>query len=154
MGGEFPIWSMAAMAAEGRDPLLDWISHSVLFCFAFLFFGLSPFLKFPEIRNSDCAEILTRFFSGYKLPCAWRRAPTNLRCAHEAPSSARGARAHVACGGCGPPFALITPPKNHIYSKIILRKILLHLDFVFDGFSVKQKTSRKQELAPGTGSIC
>ena len=27
--------------------------------------GLSPFLKFPEIRNSDWAEILTRFLSGY-----------------------------------------------------------------------------------------
>ena len=27
--------------------------------------GLSPFLKFPEIRNSDWAEILTQFLSGY-----------------------------------------------------------------------------------------
>ena len=30
--------------------------------------ALSPFLIFPEIRNSDWAEILTRFLSGYKLP--------------------------------------------------------------------------------------
>ena len=27
--------------------------------------SLSPFLIFPEIRNSDWAEILTRFLSGY-----------------------------------------------------------------------------------------
>ena len=62
MGGDFPLWSMAAMAPGGEEPLRDWISLSVLFYFAFLFSGLSPFLKFPEIRNSDCAEILTHFF--------------------------------------------------------------------------------------------
>ena len=28
-------------------------------------YALSPFLKFPEIRNSDWAEILTRSLSGY-----------------------------------------------------------------------------------------
>ena len=68
MGGEFPLWSMASMVPGGQEPLRDWISLSlslslsVLFYSAFLFSGLSPFLKFPEIRNSDCAEILTRFF--------------------------------------------------------------------------------------------
>jgi hypothetical protein len=65
MGGEFPLWSMAAMAAEGQEPLLDWISLSVLFCFTFLFSGRKPFLIFPEIRNSDWAEILRGFLSGY-----------------------------------------------------------------------------------------
>ena len=53
---------MASMAAEGREPLQDWISLSVLFCFAFPGSGQKPFLIFPEIRNSDCAEILTQFF--------------------------------------------------------------------------------------------
>ena len=42
----------------GAPPRLD-LSLSVLFCFASLFSGLSPFLKYPEIRNSDRAEILT-----------------------------------------------------------------------------------------------
>ena len=65
MGRDSPLWSLVSMAAEGQEPLLDWISLSVLFCFAFLFSSLSLFLKFPEIRNSDCAEILTRFFPGY-----------------------------------------------------------------------------------------
>ena len=35
--------------------------------------SLSPFLKFPEIRNSDWAEILTRFVYGYCISCAERR---------------------------------------------------------------------------------
>ena len=36
-----------------------------LFVSAFSDSSLSPFLIFPEIRNSDWAEILTRFLSGY-----------------------------------------------------------------------------------------
>ena len=59
MGGEFPLWSIDSMVAEGRDPLRDWIFLSVLFYFAFLFSSPSLFLKFPVIRNSDWAESLT-----------------------------------------------------------------------------------------------
>ena len=43
--------------------------------------SLSPFLIFPEIRNSDWAEILTRFLFGYQLSCGRRRASTALRVA-------------------------------------------------------------------------
>ena len=50
--------------------------------------GLSPFLIFPEIRNSDWAEILTRFISGYWLSCGERRAPTALRGGHKGPGRA------------------------------------------------------------------
>ena len=154
MGGEFPLWSMASMATEGREPLRDWISLSVLFCFASPRSGRKLFLIFREIRNSDCAEILTRFFSRYKLPCARSRAPTDVRGGHNPPPRARGLwRALVSCGLCGPPFAVIPTPKNHIYSKIILHGILLHLDFIWYGYSTIQKTCRKQELALGTGSI-
>src|SRR3989337_2340979 len=88
MGGGFPLWSMVTMAAEGQEPLRDWISLSVLFCFASPRSGQKPFLKYPEIRNSDCAEILTRFFSGYKLPCARSRATTDVRGEHNAPPRA------------------------------------------------------------------
>src|SRR3990170_5473934 len=94
MGGEFPLWSMASMAAEGREPLQDWISLSVLFCFAFSRSGPSPFLKFPEIRSSDCAEIFTRFFSINYISCARRRDPTDLRGGHKTPGHARGYPAH------------------------------------------------------------
>ena len=45
--------------------------------------ALSPFLKFPEIYNSDWAEILTRFLSRYWLSCSERRAPTALQGVHE-----------------------------------------------------------------------
>ena len=44
------------MAAEGREPLRDWICLSVSLCFCILDSALSPFLKFPEIPNSDWAE--------------------------------------------------------------------------------------------------
>ena len=50
--------------------------------------ALLPFLKFPEIRNSDWAEIWTRFLSGYWLYCGERRAPTTLRGGHEGPGRA------------------------------------------------------------------
>ena len=57
-----------------------------------------PFLIFQEIRNSDCAEILTRFFSGYKLPCARSRAPTDVRGGHNH---------HHALGASGAPWCLV-----------------------------------------------
>src|SRR3989337_2128860 len=116
MGGGFPIWSMASMAAEGQEPLLDWIYLSVLFCFAFLFSGPSLFLKFSEIRNSDWAEILTRFSSGYYLSCGTRRGLTDLRGAHEPPGHAWPPwRTLVPRGHLGHRLVLIPPPKNHIY---------------------------------------
>ena len=52
--------------------------------------SLSPFLIFPEIRNSYWAEILTLFLSGYWLSCGKIRASTALRVAHESPGSAQG----------------------------------------------------------------
>ena len=64
-------------------------------------------------------------------------------------TTARRGRAQVSCGGHGAPFALIPPPKNHIYSKIILRKIWLHLEFLWYGFSSIQKTCKK--TGTGTG---
>ena len=51
-------------------------------------------------------------------------------------------------------FALILPPENPKYSKIILRPFLSRLDFVWYWFSAKDKTCNRQELALGTGSIC
>ena len=80
--------------------------------------ALSPFLKFPKICNSDWAEILTRFLSGYYLSCGERREATVLRGGHKHTRSALG-RGHTprACGPLGHRLALILFPKNHIYSK-------------------------------------
>ena len=50
--------------------------------------GLSPFLKFPEIHNSDWAEIWTGFLSGYWLSCGKIRAPTALWGDHKGPGRA------------------------------------------------------------------
>jgi hypothetical protein len=130
----------------GAPPRLDLSLCSLLFRFPRS--GQKPVLIFREIRNSDCAEILTRYCSGYKLPCAQSRDPTDIQGGHNPLGRAWPlGRALVSCGGCGPPFVLIPRPKNHIYSKIILRKFLSRLDFIRHGFSAKQKTCNKQELA-------
>ena len=76
--------------------------------------ALSPFLKFPEIRNSDWAEIWTRFLSAYWLSFGERRAPTALRSGHEGPGRAPHPR-----GPLGHRLALILLPKIHMYSKTI-----------------------------------
>ena len=121
MGEGFPLWSMASMAGEGQKPLRDWICLSL--CFCILDSGHSPFLIFPKIRNSDWAEILTQFLSGYLLSCRKRRAPTALRRGHKGPGHALapGARP-LPCRRLGHRLALIPLPKIHIYSKKYLRK--------------------------------
>ena len=53
MGEGFPLWSLAPMAWEGREPLQDWIYLSVS---AFSAFTPSPFLLYLEICNSDWGE--------------------------------------------------------------------------------------------------
>ena len=114
---------------RGNSPL-DWISL-LSYVSRDCFWSPSPFLIFLEIRNSDWAEILMGFSSRNYISCGERRSPTDLRGAHKAtPCGQWGGGALMPCEGCGPPFALIPPPKNHIYSKIILRKILSRLDFV------------------------
>src|SRR4051812_11166410 len=56
MGEGFPLWSLASMAWEGREPLRDWIYLSVSLCFCVFSAALSPFRIYMEIRNSDWAE--------------------------------------------------------------------------------------------------
>ena len=59
MGGGFPLWSLAPMAWEGREPLRDWIYLSVsVFCSG----SISPFRVYMEIRNSDWPETFTVIF--------------------------------------------------------------------------------------------
>ena len=73
--GPWPPW-------HGRGEIPSKIG-SVSLCFCVPRSGLSPFLIFLEIRDSDWAEIWTRFLSGYWLSCGERRAPTALRSGHE-----------------------------------------------------------------------
>ena len=90
-------------------------------------FALSPFLKFPEIRNSDWIEIWTRFLSGYWLSCGKRRAPIALRGVHEGPG-----RAPLPRGPLGHRLTLILLPKIHKYSK----KISVHFYPVWTPFDI------------------
>ena len=49
----FPSSRWPPWLPKGRSPSEIGSLSLFLFCFAFLFSGLSPFLKFLEIRNSD-----------------------------------------------------------------------------------------------------
>ena len=59
MGEGFPLWSLAPMAWEGREPLRDWIYLSVS---AFSDSAPSPFPLYLEIRNSDWGESFAQIF--------------------------------------------------------------------------------------------
>ena len=59
MGEGFPLWSLASMAWEGREPLRDWIYLSVS---AFSDSTPSPFRLYLEIRNSDWGESFALIF--------------------------------------------------------------------------------------------
>ena len=59
MGEEFPLWSLAPMAWEGREPLRDWIYLSVS---AFCHSALALFPLYLEIRNFDWGESFAQIF--------------------------------------------------------------------------------------------
>ena len=152
MGEGFPLWSLAPMAWEGRETLQDWIYLSVS---AFSDSTPSPFLKYPEIRNSDWGESFAQILI-IKLAFLWQKKGINRLTGGPRESRARpGGRARpLSRGHHGHRFALILPPENPKYSKIILRPFLSRLDSVWYWFSAKHKTCNRQELALGIGSIC
>ena len=61
MGEGFPLWSMVSMAWRGESPSEIGSVSLSLFVSAFPDSGPSPFLKFPEIRNSDWAKFWANF---------------------------------------------------------------------------------------------
>ena len=152
MGEGFPLWSLAPMAWEGREPLRDWIYLSVS---AFSDSTPSPFLLYLEIRNSDWGESFAQIFL-VKLVFLRQKKGINRLTGGPGECQARpGGWAHpLSPGHLGHRFALILPPENPKYSKIILCPFLPRLDSVWYWFSAKQKICNKPELALGTGSIC
>ena len=81
-----PIWP--PWRGRGESPSeIGFVSLSLSIS-AFSDSSLSPFLIFPEIRNSDWAEILTWFVSRYWLYFGEIRAPNALRSVHEGPGRA------------------------------------------------------------------
>ena len=97
MGEGVPLWSLASKAWEGREPLRDWICLSVsLSVSAFCSAALSPFLLYPEIRNSDWVETFAQIFF-QKL--AFLRPKYSINCLMGGP---RGSGARLPGVGVGP----------------------------------------------------
>ena len=94
MGEGFPLWSLAPMAWEGREPLRDWIYLSVSM---FPDSTPSPFLLYPEIRNSDWGESFAQIFL---IKLAFLRQNKNVNHLMGGP---RGCQAHL--GGGRPPVS-------------------------------------------------
>ena len=156
MGEGFPLWSLAPMAWEGAraPPRLD--LSLCLSVSAFSDSALAPFLLYLEIRNSEWIETFAQIFF-QKL--AFLVAKVEHQPPYKGPMRVGGAP--TWSGGVGYPcchlghrLALILPPKNHKYFKIILCPFLSRLNSVRYWVSAKYKTCNKQELALGTGSIC
>ena len=102
-----------------------------LFVSAFSNSALSPFLLYPEIRNSDWGESFAQIFL---IKLAFLRQKKSVNCLTGCP---RGSRARLppwgaplSPGPLGHRLALILLPKNHKYSKNILRPFLSLLDSV------------------------
>ena len=87
--------------------------------------ALSPFLLYPEIRNSDWGESFAQIFL-IKLAFLRQKKSVNRLTGGPRESRARP----LSRGHPGHRFALILPPENPKYSKIILRPFLSRLDSV------------------------
>ena len=128
MGEGFPLWSLAPMAWEGREPLRDWIYLSVSL---FPVSTPSPFPLYLEIHNSDWTETFAQIIF-QKL--AFLQPNKGINRLIRVPGGwgvpTWSGRGPLSCGHLGHCFALILPPENPKYSKIILRPFLSRLDSV------------------------
>ena len=145
MGEGFPLWSLASMAWEGREPLRDWICLSVSLCFCAPDSGLSPFLIFPEIRNSDWPETFTVIFPPN---ISFLAAKEERQPPYGWPMRVQGTPRGVGMPPVSwPPRTLFRVDSSSGKSQIFQN----NSPSVFIPFD---KTYNKHELALGTGSIC
>ena len=122
MGEGIPLWSLAPMAWEGREPLRDWIYLSVS---AFSSGSVSPFRVYMEIRNSDWPETFAVIFFRIFAFLRQKKSVNHLT------GCPRGSGARpLPRGPLGHRLALILLPKYHKYSKNILRPFLSRLDSI------------------------
>ena len=154
MGEGFPLCSLAPMAWEGREPLRDWIHLSVS---AFSSAALSPFLLYPEIRNSDWVESFAQIFL---IKLAFLRQNKGINRLTGGP---RGSGARP--GGQARPCLVATSGtvsrgfffRNFPYFPKISSARFYPVWTPFDiGFlqNIKHATNRNWHWALGTGSIC
>ena len=143
MGEGFPLWSMVFMVWSGREPLRDWICLSVSLCFCHPDSALSPFLIFPEIRNSDWIETFAVIF--YQKLAFFR--PT--KGINRLTGGPRGSGARpLPRGPLGHCLALILISKNHIYSK----KISISFYSIWTPFDMDfLRNKNMQQTGTGTG---
>ena len=92
---------------------------------------MAPFLLYPEIRNSDWIETFAQIFF-QKLAFLWPKKSVNHLTGGPGECQAHpgGWARPLSLGQLGHRFALILPPENPKYSKIILRPFLSCLDSV------------------------
>ena len=121
MGEGFPLWSLAPMAWEGREPLRDWIYLSVS---AFSDSTPSLFRLYLEIRNSDWGESFAQIFLIKLAFLRQKKSVNRLTSGPREPRPCPGGTARpLSCGHPRHRFALILLPKNHKYSKKISVRI-------------------------------
>ena len=131
MGEGFPLWSLASMAWEGREPLRDWIYLSVSAFSALADSIPSPFPLYLEIRNSDWGESFAKIFLVKLAFLRQKESINRLTGGPRGSGSCLGGRARpLPRDHPGHRFALILLPENHKYSKKNLRPFLSRLDSV------------------------
>ena len=96
MGEAFPLWSLAPMAWEGREPVRDWIYLSVSAFLALADSTPSPFLLYLEIRTSDWGESFAQIFL-VKLAFLHQKESIN-----RLTGGPRGSGARLGGVGCAP----------------------------------------------------
>ena len=101
-----------------------------LYLFVSLYFcipdsALSPLFTFPEIRNSDWGESFAQIFL---IKLAFLQKKKGINRLMDGPRECQACP--LSLGHLGHHFALILPPENSKYSKIILRPFLSRLDSV------------------------
>ena len=88
-------------------------------------------LPHPEIRNSDWGESFAQIFLVKLAFLQQKKSVNRLTGGPREPRPRPGGRVRpLSCGHPGHRFALILPPENPKYFKIILCPFLSHLDFV------------------------
>ena len=153
MGEGFPLWSMASMAWEGREPLRDWICLSL-----FLRSQILPFHRFLYSRRS--VTLIWLKFLHHLYP------EFSFLAAKEGHQSPYGVSMRVRGAPASPGRApyLVGPSSivshGFFFPKIIYipKKISVSFYPIWNPFDMdflqNKKTCNKQELALGTGSIC
>ena len=151
----FPSGAWSPWRGRGESPSEIGSVSLSLSVSAFWDSALSPFLIYPEIRNSDWIETFAKIFFR-KLAFLLPKKSSNRLTGGPRGSGARpgGQARPLPRGHLGHRLTWIFLPEFSKYSKNKLHLFLSHLDSVRYGYSAKHKTCNKQELALGTGSIC